>query len=154
MIQTMQQRHRDPDNIFEFELPSGWTAEPEREEGGVEIFHPEGSGVLHLIGFRQAADAFPDPAEELYAFLEDQGIELVEEEVEDLEIGEDLEMAVCEFITEEEEEEEGPVFWRVGVATGPGVLIFASYSCPAGEEGEEEPALDAIFQSLSPLDPQ
>lgn len=114
----------------------------------MEIAHPDGAGSLHLVGIPQPEDEFPDPAEELYGFLEDQGVELEEDEVEDFPLEGDAELALCEYITEDEEGEEGATFWLVGVATAPGALVFASYSCAAGEEEEER---DTVREALTSL---
>ncbi len=146
------QRYVDHEGGFAVQIPEGWLAELDREEEGVELREPEGVGVLHLLGFPQPADEVPDPAEELYAFLEDQEIELKEDEVEDLSLGDRAEMAICEYVAEEEGEDEEPTYWLLGVATAPGVLVFASYSCPAGEEERERDAVRAILRSIQPLE--
>ena len=141
------QRFADPQGGFEIVLPAGWTAAPDPEEGGVELSHPDGAGVLHLIGIPQPDDEFPDPAEELYAFLEDRGVELEEDEVEDLILEDGAEMALCEFVSEDEEEGDR-TFWMVGVATSPGHLVFATYFCAAGEEEEERAQVTSALNSL------
>ncbi|HEX2090915.1 MAG TPA: hypothetical protein VHG28_00880 [Longimicrobiaceae bacterium] len=145
-------RYRDEEGGFEVRVPAGWYAEPDREVGGVEVADPDGAGTLNLVGFPQPPDDFPDPAEELYAFLEEQGVELEEDEVEDLELEGGAEMALCEYITDDEEEA-GETFWMVGVATAPGALVFATYSCAAGEEGEERDAVRRVLGSLRLLPP-
>lgn len=141
-------RYTDAEGGFDVVLPAGWSAEPDEEAGGVEISRPDGVGVLHLIGFPQPGDDFPDPAEELYAFLAEQGVELEEDEVEDLELPGGGEMALCEYLSEDEEEAEGETFWMTGVATAPGSLVFATYTCAAGEEDEEREAVRRILASL------
>lgn len=141
------QRYTDRQGGFEIAVPAGWTAEPDADEGGVELSHADGAGVLHVIGIPQPADEFPDPAEELYAFLEDRGVELEEDEVEDVTLEDGAEMALCEYVSEDEEDGER-LFWRVGVATSPGHLVFATYFCAAGEEEEERAQVTAALQSL------
>ena len=141
-------RYTDAEGGFELRLPAGWYAEPDPEAGGVEVAHPDGAGALHLVGFPQPPEEFPDPAEELYAFLEEQGVELEEDEVEDLELPGGGELALCEYVSEDEDGEEGETFWMTGVATAPGGLVFASYSCAAGEEEEEREAVRGILGSL------
>jgi hypothetical protein len=137
----------------EVELPEGWEWEND-EEGGVNLTSEEGAGLLHLVIFEQDAGDLADPAEELYAFLEDQGIELEEDEVEDVELEGDAHLALCEYITEQDEPQEGDeedepsTFWLVGVATAPGNLLFGSYSCPAGEQEPEREVVRSILASM------
>src|SRR5687768_6228110 len=92
------------DPAFSLTLPEGWVAEPDEEEG-VSVYAPEGVGLLHLVAF-PADDEPQDPADELYAFLEEQGIEIEEDEVEDVELAAGGELALCEYLSEEEEEDE------------------------------------------------
>jgi hypothetical protein len=138
----------------EAELPAGWEWEVD-EEGGVNLMPETGVGLLHLVTFEQEPGDVADPAEELYAFLEDQGIELEEDEVEDVELTGDAHLALCEYITEQEEpesddedEDEPSTFWLVGVATAPGNLLFGSYSCRAGEQEPEREVVRAILASV------
>ena len=142
------ERYTDPEGGFEVTVPEGWTAERDEEEGGVELSHPDGAGVLHLIGMVQPGDEFPDPAEELYAFLEDRGVELEEDEVEDVPLGDGAEMALCEYVSQDDEEDEDATFWMVGVATAPGRLVFATYFCEAGEEEEERETVRKALGTL------
>lgn len=145
------ERYVDPEGGFEIEIPAGWSARPDAEEGGIALVAEDGAGVLHLLGFPHAADDVSDPAEELYAFLHEQGVDLEEDEVEDLELANGAEMAICEYIGEDEGGDAGenePTFWLMGVATAPGRLVFASYSCPAGEEEAERNVVRAILASL------
>lgn len=135
---------------FDFELPEGWEAELD-EEGGVAVGRVDGSGLLHLIAFEQAPGDSLDPAEELYVFLEDQGIELEEDEIEDLELASGAELSLCEYLSEDEEEgpdERETTYWLEAVATAPGNLVFASYTCPAGEEDREREAVRGILSTL------
>lgn len=134
-----QERYVDAEGSFSLTVPIGW--EPEKDpEGGLLLHSPEGSGLLHLIPFARDVDEEIDPGEELYAFLADQEIELEEEEVEDVPLSAGSMLALCEYAAVEEdeevEEEGGHVHWIVGVAAAPGQLVFASYSCAAGEEAE------------------
>lgn len=136
---------------FEVRIPAGWVAEPDPEEGGVDVSRPDGVGVLHLYGFAHAHEAETDPGEELYAFLEDQGIELEEDEVEDFDLAGGAGLALCEYLSEDEEEEEPEVtFWLVGVAALPGALVFSHYTCPLGEEEEERETVRDILRSIRP----
>jgi hypothetical protein len=128
-------------------VPAGWTAERDVEEGGLEISRPQGSGVLHLVAFTHSGGASTDPAEELYAFLEEQEIELQEDEVEDLTLDCGSELALCEYL---EEEEDGAAYWMVGVAALPEVLVFAHYSCDAGEEREERAMIREVLRTIRP----
>jgi hypothetical protein len=139
----MERTHRDPDGHFLFRAPEEWEVERD-EEGGVLVSRPEGAGMLHLIHFDREGDEEADPGEELYAFLEEQEIELEEDEVEDLELPTGS-LALCEYLEEDEDE---TVFWLIGVATAPGGLVFASYSCPAGEEAEEKGIVRALLATL------
>lgn len=136
---------------FALLIPEGWEAEPDEEEG-VDVASPDGVGLLHLVPIRQPPGEMLDPAEELYAFLEDLGIELEEDEVEDVALADGAEMALCEYLAETEEDaeegEESATYWIVAVATAPGELVFASYSCPAGEEETEREAVRGILASL------
>ena len=138
------------DPAFSLSLPEGWVAEPDEEEG-VSVYAPEGVGLLHLVAFPASEDHEPDPADELYAFLEEQGIEIEEDEVEDLDLPGGGGLALCEYLSEEDEEgeEEETTYWLVGVALGPGTLLFISYSCPSGEEEAERAAIRAILQSIT-----
>lgn len=145
------QRYADPEGRFDLMIPHGWSAAPDEEDGGVEVWREEGAGTLHLLAFEASPDEFPDPAEELYAFLDEQGVELEEDEVQDLELADEAEMAICEYLSEDEDDPEAePTFWTVGVATAPGMLVFATYSCPAGEEGQERESVRRILASLRP----
>lgn len=142
-----ERRYADDEGGFDVAVPEGWYAEADPEAGGVELAHPDGAGSLHLVGVPQEPGDFPDPAEELYSFLEEQGVELEEDEVEDLALEGGAEMAVCEYLTDDEEEE-GETFWLVGVATAPGALVFASYSCASGEQEEERETVLGVLRSL------
>jgi hypothetical protein len=144
---TSPERTVDPEGRFDLAVPAGWTVEPEEEEGGVEVWREDGAGTLHLISFEAPDDSFPDPGEELYAFLENRGVELEEDEVEDLSLEGDAELALCEYVAEDEEEEEA-TFCLVAVATAPGALVFATYLCPAGEEDSEREAVRALLSTL------
>ena len=135
------------DPAFSFSLPEGWVAEPDEEEG-VSVYSPEGVGLLHLVAFPATEDHEPDPAEELYAFLEEQGIEIEEDEVEDVDLAGGAELALCEYLSEEEEEDE-TTYWLVGVAMSPATLVFVSYSCPSGQEEKERASLREILTSLA-----
>lgn len=142
-----RQRAADPEGRFTIVPPAGWSAAPDEEQGGLELWREEeGIGTLHLISF-DAEDDFADPAEELYAFLEDRGVEIEEDDVDDLPLQGGAELAVCEY--EAEDEDEGDVtFWLVAVATAPGVLMFATYVCPAGEHEAER---DLVREALGTL---
>jgi hypothetical protein len=141
------QRYTDPEGRFDLLIPAGWSAAPDEDDGGLEVWDEAGSGTLHVIAFPQGPDEFLDPAEELYAFLEERGVELQEDEVEDVVLEGDAELAVCEYASEDEDDGE-TLFWMVGVATAPGVLAFATYFCPAGEEEHEAPLVRAVLESL------
>jgi hypothetical protein len=132
-----ERRYTDAEGGFDVLVPEGWYAEPDPEAGGVEMAHPDGAGLLNLVGFPQPDNDFPDPAEEL-----------VEDDVEDLSLEGGAEVAVCEYLTEDEEEGAGETFWLVGVATAPGALVFANYSCVAGEQEEERETVMAVLRSL------
>lgn len=149
---TDSQRFADAAGGFDVRLPVGWSAEPDAELGGVQIFQEDGAGILHLIGIAQPEDEFPDPADELYAFLEDQGVELEEDEVEDFELEPPAEMTLCEYLAEDEEAAE-QTFWMVGVATAPGRLVFATYMCIAGDETEEREAVREVLATLRLISP-
>lgn len=145
---TAPERHADPEGRFDLALPAGWAAAPDDEDGGLEAWNDDGgTGTLHLIAFAQPEGEFPDPAEELYAFLEERGVELEEDEVEDVPLAGDAELALCEYVTEDEEDGES-LFWMVGVATAPGVLAFATYFCPEGQEDRERAAVRGALESL------
>ena len=135
------------DPAFSLALPEGWVAEPDEEEG-VSVYAPEGAGLLHLVAFPASEEDLQDPAEELYAFLEEQGIEIEEAEVEDVELPTGGELALCEYLSEEEEEDE-TTYWLVGVAMSPATLVFVSYSCPSGEEEKERASVREILTSLA-----
>ncbi len=74
-------------------------------------------------------------------------MELEEDEVEDVPLEDGAEMAVCEYLSEDEDEGDS-LFWMVGVATAPGALVFATYFCPAGEEEAERETVRAALASL------
>ena len=140
------QRARDPEGRFTLVLPEGWSSAPDEEQGGLEVWREEGVGTLHLIAF-DAGDDFADPAEELYAFLEDRGVELEDDDVDDLPLEDGGELAVAEYEAEDEDEGDA-LFWLTGVASAPGVLLFATYLCPAGEQDAE---VEAVRQALGTL---
>jgi hypothetical protein len=140
-------RHEDPEHRFDLIIPTGWSAAPDEDDGGLEVWNEAGSGTLHVIAFGQGPEEFPDPAEELYAFLEERGVELQEDEVEDLVLPGDAELALCEYTSEDEEDGE-ELYWMVGVATAPGVLAFATYFCPAADADRERAVVRAALESL------
>jgi len=131
----MSDTARDPEGRFELRLPPGWQAATDEDGDGVEVWREDGAGTLHLISFDTDDGEFPDPAEELYAFLQERGVELEDDEVDDVPLG-GAEMALCEFLSEDEDDGDS-LFWLVGVATAPGTLVFGTYFCPAGRENEE-----------------
>lgn len=137
------------DPAFEVEIPEGWEAEPD-EEGGLNLAGAAGIGLLHLIAFPQEPGEILDPGEELYIFLDEQGVELVEDEIEDLDLPDGAELALCEYTAEEEDEDdpEGGTYWMVGVAAAPGKLVFCNYSCPADEADAEREAVVGILRTL------
>ena len=135
------------DPAFSFSLPPGWMAEADEEEG-VTVYAPEGTGLLHLVAFPNSEEEEQDPAEELYAFLEEQGIEIEEDEVEDVDLPAGGELALCEYLSEEDEEDE-TTYWLVGVAMSPATLVFVSYSCPSGAEEKERASIREILTSLA-----
>jgi hypothetical protein len=137
----------DEQGRFAVRLPPEWVAEPDAEEGGIDVWHADGAGELHLVGFPPAGDEAPDPGEELYAFLQENDIELQEDEIEDVELDEGGALALCHYLSEDEDGEEW--FWLVGVATLPSGAVFAHYACAAGEEDEAEvDTVHAILRSL------
>lgn len=141
------QRIRDPDGRFTLVPPPGWQHAPDDDDGGMEVWHEQGTGTLHLISFDTDED-FADPAEELYAFLAERDVELEDDDVQDGILDGGGELAVAEY--EAEDEDEGDVtFWIVGVATAPGVLVFATYLRPAGTEDDAES--ESVRQTLASL---
>jgi hypothetical protein len=146
----MSDTARDPEGRFEMPLPAGWQAAPDEDGDGLEVWNEEGSGTLHLISFAPEGGDFPDPAEELYAFLQEEDVELQEDEVEDVPLAGGAEMALCEYLSEDEETGES-LFWMVGVATAPGRIVFATYFCPAGEEEAERYEVREALSSLRML---
>ena len=139
-------RVRDPDGRFTLVPPPGWSAAADEEDGGLEVWPEEGSGTLHLISF-ESGDDFADPAEELYAFLDDRDVELEEDDVTDVALEDGSELAYAEYEAEDEDEGDN-IFWLVGVASGPGVLVFATYLCPAGEHEAEADRVRAALATL------
>ena len=113
-----------------------------------EILALERQGVaVERFAVRGGGEDFPDPAEELYSFLEERGVELEEDEVEDVPLEGGAELALCEYVSEDEEEGES-LYWMVGVGTVPGILVFATYFCTAGQEDAEREAVRAALASL------
>ena len=137
-------RQKDPEGCFDLVIPPGWEAALDEEDGGLEVWKEDGVGTLHLVSILQDEDAFSDPAEELYAFLEDRGVELEEDEVEDVPLEDGAEMALCEYESEDEDDGEA-LYWMVAVATAPGTLVFATYFCPAADFEREH---EAVRQAL------
>lgn len=137
------------DPAFELEIPAGWEAARD-EEGGVLVTAAGGVGLLHLVAFAQPPGEVPDPGEELYAFLEQGGIELEEDELEDVELADGGEMSVCEYLVEEDEDagDAEATYWMVAVAVRPGCLVLCSYSCPLGQQDAERSTVLAILGSL------
>ena len=139
-------KRKSIDPAFSLEIPPEWVAERDEEEG-VSVSWEDGAGLLHLVAFPRSPGEQTDPAEELYAFLEEQEIEILEDEVEDIDLPGGAELSYCEYVAEEGEDE-ASTYWLVGVATGPGALVFLSYSCPAGEEDAEREVVRRILSSL------
>jgi hypothetical protein len=140
------QRARDPEGRFSLVPPPGWSAAPDEDQGGLEVWSEDGVGTLHLIGF-DSGDDFADPAEELYAFLDDRGVELEDDDVDDLPLDGGGELALAEYEAEDEDEGDA-LFWLTGVASVPGVLLFATYLCPAGAQEAE---VELVRQALGTL---
>lgn len=136
--------YEEKDGSFELQLPAGWWYEPD-EEGGLLVAKEDGVGLLHLIPFERGPGEEADPADELYAFLEDQEIELEEDEVEDVELLTGGSLALCEYLAEEGDE---LVYWMIGVATAPGQLLFASYSCPAEDQDQESESIRDLLAKV------
>lgn len=132
---------------FAIELLPGWEAEVD-EEGGLLVSRDEGAGLLHLAAFEQGDGEMPDPGEELYAFLAEQEIELEEDDVDDVELAGEAAMSLCEYLAEGEDAEEAATYWLVAVATSPGNLVFANYSCPAGQQAREREEVRRMLASL------
>ncbi|MEX2570797.1 MAG: hypothetical protein WD737_05785 [Gemmatimonadota bacterium] len=130
---------------FELTLPDGWFLEQDEEEGAL-VTSETAHGFLHLVEFARGPEDATDPAEELYAFLEEQEIQLEEDEVEDLPLGETGELALCEYLADEEDE---ATYWMIAVATTPGRLLFANYSCAAGDEEGERELIRTILSTLT-----
>jgi len=137
---------RDPEGRFTVTVPAGWSAAPDEDQDGLELWKEDGAGTLHLISFAPEGDVL-DPAEELYAFLEERGVELEEDEVDDVPLPGDAELALCEYVSEDEDAGES-LYWMVGVATAPGVLVFATYFCTAGQEAAEREPVRGALSSL------
>ena len=143
----MSDAARDPEGRFTVRVPAGWSSAPDEDQDGLELWREDGAGTLHLISFASEEGGFPDPAEELYAFLEARGVELEEDEVEDVPLEGGGELALCEYLSEDEDDGES-LYWTVGVATAPGVLVFATYFCAAGQEEREREAVLGALASL------
>jgi len=137
---------RDPEGRFTVTVPAGWSAAPDDDQDGLELWKEDGAGTLHLISFAPGGEVL-DPGEELYAFLEERGVELEEDEVDDVPLPGDAELALCEYVSEDEDAGES-LYWTVGVATAPGVLVFATYFCTAGQEAAEREAVREALASL------
>lgn len=136
------------DPAFDIDVPEGWTAAAD-EDGGVSVSGPEGAGLLHFIAFAQPLGEDLDPAEELYIFLEDQGIELEEDEIEDMELAAGAELSLCEYVAEDQDTEPAETtFWIVGVATIPGNLVLSNYSCAADAMDRERETVRSILTTL------
>ena len=144
---AMSDTARDPEGRFTIGVPAGWSAAPDEDQDGLEVWKEDGAGTLHLISFAPGGDDFPDPAEELYSFLEERGVELEEDEVEDVPLEGGAELALCEYVSEDEEEGES-LYWMVGVVTAPGTVVFATYFCTAGQEAAERDAVRSALSSL------
>ena len=143
----MSDAARDPEGRFTVRVPAGWSSAPDEDQDGLELWKEDGAGTLHLISFQPDEGEFPDPAEELYAFLEARGVELEEDEVEDVPLDGGAELALCEYLSEDEDDGDS-LYWMVGVATAPGVLVFATYFCAAGQEEAERDAVRGALASL------
>lgn len=140
------QRIRDPDGRFSLVPPAGWQHAPDDDAGGMEVWHEEGAGTLHLMSF-DGGDDFADPAEELYAFLDERDVELEDDDVEDVALADGSELALAEYEAEDEDEGDA-TFWLVGVASAPGALVFATYLCPAGAQEQEAELVRAALATL------
>ena len=137
-------RYTGVDGAFGMTVPDDWVEEDD-PEGGLLLARPEGTGLLHLLPFERGPEEEHDPAEELYAFLAEQEIEIEEDEVEDVALPAGGSLALCEYLADDDEE---LAYFMVAVATAPGGLLFASYSSPAGEEEAEREAVRAILESV------
>jgi hypothetical protein len=144
---AMSDTARDPEGRFTVQVPAGWSAAPDEDQDGLEVWKEDGAGTLHLISFAPGGEDFPDPGVELYSFLEERGVELEEDEVEDVPLEGGAELALCEYVSEDEEEGES-LYWMVGVGTAPGILVFATYFCTAGQEEAERDTVRAALASL------
>ena len=80
--------------------------------------------------------------------LAEQGIELEEDDVEDFDLEGGAALSLCEYLAEGEDEEERATYWLMAVATNPGNLVFANYSCPAGKQDRERETVRGVLASL------
>ncbi len=142
--------YRDPEGLFELTMPDGWESEPDEEAGGVVLAHEQGVGLLHVLAFERDSLDLCDPADELYSFLEDMGIELEEDEVEDLNVMAPTETALSAYVSEDEDEDGDPepTYWLHAVACMEGKLVFATYTCPAEAHEQEGEEVRAILRSI------
>jgi hypothetical protein len=135
------------DAAFTVRIPAGWQAEPNAEDGGVDIWNPEGPGELHLTSFPVPPGEQPDPGEELFAFLAESEVELEEDEVEDVVLEGGAELALCEFLSEDEESGEID-YSLMGVAVFADRMVFAHYTCAYGDEERERERVRSLLQTL------
>lgn len=146
----MAERALDPSGRFDIVVAPGWVTETDPDEGGLILFRPESEGNLELLSFPFTPEEDTDPADELFAFLDEEDILLLEDEVEDFALAGGTGLALCEYVSEEQQEDEGAeqLFWLVAVATGQHSLVFATYSCPAGLEDGDRGDVAQMLRSL------
>lgn len=146
----MAERASDPNGRFDIVVAPGWVTETDAAEGALILFRPESEGNLELLSFPFTPEEGTDPADELFAFLDEEDVLLLEDEVEDFELEGGAGLALCEYVSEEEAEGDGAeqLFWLVAVATGQHGLVFASYSSPAGTEQADRADVVQMLRSL------
>lgn len=132
---------------FKVALPEGW--EVDESEDPVSFFHPEGAGAL------QATVQAPRPLKPgekvdvylmLRAFLKQTGVEFESVNARRYAQG-GLDWAAGEYVSEGEGED-GPLAWRVWMATNHDLVAFFTYACPEEEREAERAAVDGILSGL------
>jgi hypothetical protein len=118
---------------WELKLPDDWMCE--REDDTRIVYHPDRSGTLEI-----SASLQPEPVgdEDLRYFASEQ----IEQGVAATKV------ACGDFSGIELIYEHDALFWREWFLRHGKILLLASYTCPPGEEEQDEAMLDIILATL------
>lgn len=119
---------------WEISLPDHW--EVESDEDSVSLYDPEGPGTLQISVFRQ-----PEPV------TDDDLRAIASEHLEAGAVPEELQLG--DFDGFMLRYDAGDEYWSEWYLKAEDLMMFVTYACALGEEGEEEDVVEAVLDTLS-----